>query len=232
MVTGAGRGIGRAIAETLAAEGTALLLLGRNAPALTQTASRCIELGSPEARTHPVDLSDPEALDGFLLAMHDASLDVDVLVNNAGSLAAGTALAGDVDEWREMFRVNVEAPMRLTRFFGENMAARKTGLIVNIGTIGVVDPLPRFGAYVASKHALRGYSLSCAKELGESNVKVVCIHPGFVDTDMVSCFPVDAKKMIKPQDVASAVKFCMDTSPACVPLEIFLSPTQSVLLEP
>jgi len=219
LVTGAGRGIGRAVAIALARQGAAVELVARTVPELEETARLCGGVAS----THSVDLTDGAAIDALAALIGD----VDVLVNNAGAFSTGNPVDGDPDEWTRLFALNVLAPMRLTRRFAPGMVARERGTIVNIGSVAAIEPMKALGAYAASKHALRGWSLSSYERLREHGIKVVLINPAYVDTPMTDAVPgVNRDRLIKPDDVAAAVTLALTTSAACCPSEITLRLTK------
>lgn len=228
LVTGASRGIGRAIARALAREGATLELVARSEAALAETAALCVKDGAPAANTHAADLSDGASIDALcevLLATHGC---VDVLVNNAGVFASGHALDGDPDDWERAMQLNVAAPMRLTRRLAPAMHAAERGLILNLGSIAAIEGMTDVGVYAATKHALRGWSRSCYQKLRHSGIKVVLLNPAFVDTDMTA-FATTAKRerMLSADDIAEAAMLAVRTSPACCPDEITLRLTKA-----
>jgi 3-oxoacyl-[acyl-carrier protein] reductase len=230
LVTGASRGIGRAIARALAREGATLELTARSEDDLQETARLCLEGGAAEARVHALDLTDGAAIDALcerLLAERDA---VDVLVNNAGMGARGHALSGEPDEWERALALNVAAPMRLTRRLAPRMHEREWGVVVNVGSVAAIEGMTEAGAYAASKHALRGWSLSCYQKLRRAGIKVVLLNPAFVDTKMTEGVEgADRRRMLRPDDVAEAAMLAVRTSPACCPEEITLRLTKPPL---
>jgi NAD(P)-dependent dehydrogenase (short-subunit alcohol dehydrogenase family) len=226
LVTGAGRGIGRAIALGLANLGCTLELAARTASELEETAASCRRAGAPEAGVRVVDLADGRGVDTLcdaLLADHGA---IDVLVNNAGVFAAGNALEGDPDAWAEVLAVNTLAPMRLIRRLAPKMVERERGTIVNIGSIAAIEGMRGPAVYAASKFALRGFSLSSYERLRDHGIKVVLIHPGYVATPMTAGHPARHDRMMTPDDIAAAALLAVTTSPMCCPQEITLRLTK------
>lgn len=227
VVTGASRGLGRAIAVTLAAQGVKIVLVARTRTDLQETAAACLEAGANDAFVHEVDLADQEAVDAFCSDLLDDHGAVDVLVNNAGISVEGHALAGDPSAWERLMLLNVLAPMRLTRRLAPGMVEREVGTIVNIGSVAAIEGMTEAGAYAASKHALRGWSLSCYLKLRNAGIKVVLINPAYIDTPMTQGVGgVDRSRMLQPDDVAEAVMLAVRTSPACCPQEITLRLTR------
>jgi NAD(P)-dependent dehydrogenase (short-subunit alcohol dehydrogenase family) len=152
--------------------------------------------------------------------VHDG---VDVLVNNAGIFAAGNADDGDPDAWDRMMAINALAPMRLIRRLAPGMIARKHGVIVNVGSVAAIEPMRATGAYAASKHALRGFSLSTYDRLRDHGIKTVLVNPAFVHTSMIAGVPgIKTERLLTPEDVAAAAMLAIDTSAMCCPSEITL----------
>lgn len=226
LVTGAGRGIGRAIALALGAEGAELALAARTTEQLEATADEARRAGASAVSVHSIDLADAEAVD-HLCSDLVARGGVDIVVNNAGIGTHGEALAGDPDEWERLMQVNVLAPMRLTRRLAPAMAQRERGTIVNIGSIAAIEGMTRSGAYAASKHALRGWSLSCYQQLRTYGIKVTLINPAFVDTPLTAGVQgAKRERMLQPEDIAEAAMLAIRTSPSCCPEEITLRLTK------
>ncbi|MCB9561895.1 MAG: SDR family oxidoreductase [Kofleriaceae bacterium] len=226
LVTGAGRGIGRAIAVALAGHGCAVALVARTAAELDDAAAACRAAGAPVATTHVVDLADGGAVDALAAQLVEGG-GVDVLINNAGAYSLGNALDGDPDEWTALMAVDVLAPMRLTRRLAPGMVARERGTIVNIGSVAAVEPMKGPGAYAAAKHALRGWSLSCYERLREHGVKVVLVNPAYVATPMTAGVPgIRHDRLLGVDDVTAAAMLALTTSAACCPQEITLRLTR------
>jgi len=227
LVTGAGRGIGRAVALALAARNFSVALAARSRAELDAVAGECRAAGAPAAIAHVVDLSSPAAIDELAARLLAAHGGVDVLVNNAGVFVFGTALDGDPEAWGNLMAVNVLAPMRLVRRLAPAMVERGRGTIVSMGSVAAIESMRLTGAYAASKHALRGFTLSTYEQLREHGIKVVLVNPAFVDTPMVEAWPgMRADRMLRPEDVAAAVSLALDTSAACCPVEITLRLTR------
>lgn len=228
-MTGAGRGIGRAISLALASEGAELALAARTTEQLEAAAKEAREAGAPAVSVHSIDLADKAAVEALCTDLGGRG-GIDVLVNNAGIGVQGEALAGDPDGWERLLQVNVLAPMRLTRRLAPAMAERERGTIVNIGSIAAIEGMNRSGAYAASKHALRGWSLSCYQQLRGYGIKVTLINPAFVDTSMTAGVQeAKRERMLQPRDVADAAMLAIRTSPSCCPEEITLRLTKRPL---
>jgi len=227
VVTGASKGIGKAIALSLSKEGYCISLASRKLNLLQEVAEACSRAGSPKTKVYAVDLSDSNQVDKLAKSLLDAPhKGVDILVNNAGMmLKDATALKGNPDDWEKMTQLNLLAPMRLTRRLSPAMVKKGGGLIINIGSIAAIEGMTHFPAYAATKHGLRGWSLSCYLSLRHHNIKVVLVNPAFVNTDLgnwIAGKEVIPERMLTPEDVAEAAMLAIRTSGACVPEEITL----------
>ena len=198
VVTGASRGIGRAVALRLAATHQ-VLAIARDGDRLE---SLCREVGSAGGVCRPcvLDLTRPADIER---ALH--GVDADVLVNNAGVITKKPLLHMTPDEWSEMMAVNVSALFHVTRQLLPGMVQRGHGHIVNIASIAGRSAFPGGTGYVATKHAVLGFSESLMLEVREHGVKVSVVMPGSVATDMVVGDSKDKSWMLKPEDVATVV---------------------------
>lgn len=229
LVTGAGRGIGRAIALTLAAEGARLALVARSEQQLAQVVDACLSAGASDAVAFAVDLTLASEVETMATAAVERFGGVDILVNNAGMFGQGGPDGGDPDEWDRMIALNLSTPMRLTRRFAKGMIERQHGLIVNVGSLVGVQPMAGSAAYAATKYGMRGWSLNCYEDLHLHGIKVVLLNPAFVDTEMVrTTRGVRFERMLQPSDLAEAMMLAVTTSPMCCPQEITLRTTLSV----
>jgi NADP-dependent 3-hydroxy acid dehydrogenase YdfG len=206
LITGASKGIGRAIAESLA--GTHDLLLGgRDEEAL---ASLAAEL--PSARPWPVELTDDTAL-----AAAVADLDrLDVLVHSAGISRLGALTEVTAADWRESYELNVVAVVELTRLLLPALRAAE-GHVVLINSGSGLKANPKWGPYAASKFALRAYSDVLRAEEEPNGLRVTSVHPGRTATDMQKSVrdfeggDYVPEKYMRPESVAAVVKAAVDT---------------------
>ncbi len=180
LITGAARGIGAAIAETFAAEGARLALLDREGDQCRATAER---LG---AQALDVDLADPANAREVTLSAIEALGGIDVLVNNAGILHMAPLLDITVDDWDRTFDINVRAMLLTTQVAARAMidAAQGGGCIINMASMGGKVGSPNQAHYAASKAAVISLTRVSAIELGEHGIRVNCICPGYVLTEM------------------------------------------------
>ena len=198
VVTGASRGIGRAIALRLSRTHR-IVAIARDAGRLKTLAGE-IDASGGECRALVLDLADAAAVENAL-----ANLDADVLVNNAGVITKKPLLRLTPDEWREMLDVNVTALFHTTRLLLPGMVERRRGHIVNIASIAGRSAFPGGTGYVATKHAVLGFSESLMLEIREFGVKVSVVMPGSVATDMIVGDSTDQSWMLRPEDVAEVV---------------------------
>lgn len=198
VVTGASRGIGRAIAKRLA-QTHAIVAIARDNKKLVSLAKEIIADGGACA-VQPVDLTDRAAIERAM-----AGIDADVLVNNAGVITKKPLLRMMPDEWLEMMDVNVNAIFHLTRALLPGMVERGHGHIINIASIAGRSAFPNGTGYVATKHAVLGFSESLMLEVRDQGVKVSVVMPGSVATDMVVGDSTDQSWMLRPEDVATVV---------------------------
>ena len=206
LITGASRGIGRAIAEKLAASDVELLLHGRDTIALGETCdsvnSRC---GNLVKLIH--DLATPDGVSELIAKVGDDP--VDLLVNNAGIAIVKPFAEITPVEWEQTLGVNVTAPFLLTQHFAPRMPPGAS--IVNILSIAAKTGFPNWSAYCMSKFALEGLYQSVREELRDHKVRVINIYPAATDTDIWSGISGNwpREKMISPDQVASAVAYAL-----------------------
>jgi NAD(P)-dependent dehydrogenase (short-subunit alcohol dehydrogenase family) len=176
LVTGAGNGLGRAIALALGAQGCRIVLVGRRADPLTETARLAKEAGI-ETRSAPADVSDTGSVEDLVTEL--ANEDVSVLVNNAGVPGPVRPLVEiEPDEWDDVFAVNVRGVYLMCRAFVPQMVARGSGDVINIASVSGKRPLAMRTPYCASKMAVIGLTTTLGAEVGTSGVRVNCLSPG------------------------------------------------------
>jgi NAD(P)-dependent dehydrogenase (short-subunit alcohol dehydrogenase family) len=184
LISGASRGIGRAIALKLAAANHRLILVARTPNAL-DTLAKEIDTAGGDARAFPCDVTSPEdvvALHNTIISLYDG---IDVLINNAG-VAFSLKLEHTTDQiWRDTFAVNVDSAFYLTRTFLNQLKKSHSPRIINVASTAAAEGFAYTAAYTASKHALLGFSRATAKEFAKSKITVVTICPGFVRTSIL-----------------------------------------------
>ncbi|HKV50246.1 MAG TPA: SDR family NAD(P)-dependent oxidoreductase [Gemmatimonadaceae bacterium] len=203
LVTGASRGIGRAIAERLA-ERYEIIAVARSAKSLDDVA-RSIEKRGGRCRPIVLDVSDHAAVEKSL-----GSLDVEVLVNNAGLGIIKPLVDLGVDEWRQQMSVNLDGMFYVTRVVLPRMIARGRGYVVNIGSLAGRNSFVGGTCYSATKHAVIGFSESLMLEVRDAGVRVTVIMPGSVDTDFGGHTAGNASWKLTAGDVAEGVWYAIN----------------------
>lgn len=184
LVTGGGRGIGRAVALALAGAGAAVAVTGRTASSLEETCA-AIRAAGGRALALPGDVADPAAVRAAVAAAEAQLGPVSILVVNAG-ITASTKLTDTPDEvWEQIMRVNVSGAFYCCKAVAPAMIAAGWGRIITIASIGGLQGMPFSAAYSASKHALIGLTRSLAGELSRHDISVNAVCPGWTETDML-----------------------------------------------
>jgi len=239
VITGAGRGIGRAIAVRLAELGSHTFLCGRSRAALEQTAAAIRELGMRKlgreggeknsARSSVVecDVTELGSVEALATRVQNAFHRVDILVNNAGISGPGGPLPQLAPaDWERIFNTNLRGAYYCIRSLAPLMIKGGSGHIINISSLAGKNALPNGAAYAASKWGLNGLSYSVAEELRAHNIRVSVICPGSVHTDFSEHAGKNAAKMLQASDVAHAVAMIVTQAPQSFASEILLRPTQ------
>jgi 3-oxoacyl-[acyl-carrier protein] reductase len=227
IVTGAGRGIGRAIALALGRAGARVALAARSEAELRGVAEE-IRGGDGDALVLPTDVTRDDDMESLVKRTLKEWGSIDILVNNAGWGKTGPVVNSKVEDWDATLKVNLRAPMILTRLVLPSMLEKKAGAIINIGSISAKAGQANTAAYSASKFGILGFTQSLFEEVREYCVKVSVIHPGFVDTPLIPQNKrVDRSKMIRPEDIAEAVLYVLSSPPNSCPVEITVRPQQS-----
>jgi len=208
IVTGASRGIGRAIALALGREGAAVVLAARSMERLAEAAELVREAGG---RAEPVitELTEEGSIRHLVKVTRDKFGRLDILVNNAGTTHSARLEETRTEDLDRCWAVNARAPFLLCREALPLLRQAEAGYIVNISSVVGVKGYPLQSAYTASKHAIRGMSISLAEELRGTNVRVHVICPGAVDTGMVQNVRPDIrqKDLIQPDEIAELVLY-------------------------
>ena len=216
LVTGASRGIGKAIAQRLAADGRKVVLAARSEGALNEVADEIRSAGG-EASVATLDVSDAEGLASGIEKIIETEGRLDIIVNNAGITRDNLALRMSDEDFMEVLRVNLLSAFVVCRTAARSMMRNKFGRIVNIAsTSGVVGNAGQAN-YAAAKAGLIGMTKSLARELGGKAITANAIAPGFIETDMTASLGDDIKSRIlesmalrrlgQPEDIAAAVAY-------------------------
>ena len=215
LITGASRGIGRAIAEKLATPATTLILHGRDQNALGET-SRLVRAKGSQTIELLHDLTDERGIEQLITGVGAEPLDV--LINNAGIAVVKSLDSISLEEWNKTLAVNVTAPFLLTQKLSANMLPGAS--IVNILSIAAKTGFAGWSCYCMSKFALEGFSQSIREELRPRGIRVLNIYPAATDTEIWN--PIEGnwprEKMMSPHEVAEAVAFSL-SRPADVTVE-------------
>ncbi|MFT4853250.1 MAG: NADP-dependent 3-hydroxy acid dehydrogenase YdfG [Candidatus Azotimanducaceae bacterium] len=223
FITGANRGIGRAISLKLAESGYNLVLLARNQEMLASVTTACRQHGT-RVECFTGELRDEAFMGRAIGGALETFGAIDVLVNNAGAANMQRVQDADLAAWRDVMDVNFNAIVYLCRHILPQMVSRESGTIINISSLSGRNTSAGSAIYAASKHALNGFSGCLYEDVREFGIKVSTIMPGFVDTDLTENLGMTSKNMIQPQDVANCVAYVLSASPHSCPTEIVLRP--------
>jgi 3-oxoacyl-[acyl-carrier protein] reductase len=240
VVTGAGRGIGRAIALVLAELGSHPVLCGRSRQALEQTAlaihnsggqnsGRAADRSAGKSSVIECDVTDLHSVEALAESVERSFHRLDILVNNAGiGVAAGPLHQLSPDHWDRVLNTNLRGVYYCIRSLAPLMiqSESRSGHIINISSLAGKNALPNAAAYAASKWGLNGLSYSVAEELRAHNIRVSVICPGSVHTEFSPHPGKNPGKMLQAADVAHAVAMIVTQAPQSFASEILLRPTQ------
>ena len=220
LITGASRGLGRALAETLASAGARVVAVARASADLDATVA-AIRVAGGVAHAVEADVGDKRAI--HPIAHRAAALigDIDVLINNASTLGPTplpVLLDTECEDLERVLAVNLIGPFRLTRIIAGSMALRGRGLVINISSDAAVEAYPTWGAYGVSKAALDHLTRIWAAELADSGVRFIAVDPGEMDTAMhAAAIPdADPAELLAPADVAARIARLVSEIPEAV----------------
>jgi 2-dehydro-3-deoxy-D-gluconate 5-dehydrogenase len=216
VVTGASRGLGRAMAAALAGAGADVVAVSRQS-----AASLAADLGRLGRRCHlvPADLGDPAQVEEIIPRALDAAGRVDILVNNAGTIARGPALDVTLEEWHRVLQLNLHAVFRLCQAAARHMMPRRRGKIINIASLLSFEGGILVSPYAASKGAVGQITKALANEWAPQGINVNALAPGYIATDLTQPLQRDpdrspailaripAGRWGRPEDLSGAVVF-------------------------
>jgi 3-oxoacyl-[acyl-carrier protein] reductase len=216
VVTGAGRGIGRAITLKFAAEGADIVCISRSVENAEKVAGEVKSLGR-KAWVHAVDVSDSEAVSGVGEKILEEAGRVDILVNNAGITRDGLVMRLSEEDWDMVLDTNLKGAFLFIRAFARAFLKQRSGRIINVSSIiGLIGNAGQCN-YAASKAALIGLTRSVARELASRGITVNALAPGFIETDMTAALDDGVRRQLleriplnclgQPEDVANAALF-------------------------
>jgi 3-oxoacyl-[acyl-carrier protein] reductase len=213
LVTGSTRGIGRAIAETLAGAGARVAVVGRDQ---ARAADAAEQIGH-DAMGFACDVGDPASIVALIAAVEKAFGQIDILVNNAGLTRDNILFRIKDEDWDAVLDANLRGAFVAIRAASRGMIKRRWGRIINIASVVGITGNKGQANYAASKAGLIGLTKSVAKELGSRNVLVNAVAPGFIDTDMTAAMTPEARASLSgqiplerlgsPRDIAGVVTF-------------------------
>ncbi|MBQ2047589.1 MAG: 3-oxoacyl-[Schwartzia sp.] len=226
LVTGASRGIGRAIAVKLASEGAKVALNYAGNAAAAEEVKKEIEAAGGQAITVQADVSDPASVEAMIQTVVDAFGQIDILVNNAGITRDGLLLRMKDEDFDAVINTNLKGIFYTTKLVSKLMMKKRFGRIVKMASVVGLTGNARQTNYAAAKAGVIGFSKSAAKELAARGITVNMVAPGFIETDMTAVIPEKAKEAMmggiplgragKPEDVANAVLFLVSDQAAYI----------------
>ena len=217
LITGATRGIGKAIALKFASEGADIAFTGRNITEAVEETVRQIESYGVKAKVYASDASDYNQAHELVKEIHTEFGHIDILVNNAGITKDGLMMRMSEEQWDEVLTVNLKSAFNFIHACTPIMARQRGGSIINMTSVVGVSGNAGQSNYAASKAGLIGLAKSIAKEMGPRGIRANCIAPGFITTDMTAALPENVREeWIKqiplrrggtPEDVANVALF-------------------------
>jgi len=228
LVTGSTRGIGRAIAESLAAAGAKVAIVGRDAGRASEAAAAI----SPDARGYGADIGDSASVIALIEAVEKDFGSLDILVNNAGLTRDNILFRIKDEDWDAVLDTNLRGAFVAIRTATRGMMKRRWGRIINIASVvGIVGNKGQAN-YAASKAGLIGMTKSVAKELASRNILANVVAPGYVETDMTAAMTTEAKTTLfaqiplgrlgTPSDIAGLVTFLSSDAAAYITGQTFV----------
>jgi 3-oxoacyl-[acyl-carrier protein] reductase len=225
LVTGASRGIGRAIARELAARGATVLLGARDQVKLAEAVSEIVAEGG-KALALPLDVLDRASVDAALEAVLKAEGRLDHLVNNAGVTRDALLIRMKPDDWRHVLETNLTGAFLCTQAALRPMLKQRSGRIVSLSSVVGLTGNAGQANYAASKAGLVGFTKAVAREVASRSITVNAVAPGFIETDMTAAMTDKAREATssavpmgrvgRPEDVAAAVAFLLSDGAAYI----------------
>ncbi|HNE25618.1 MAG TPA: 3-oxoacyl-ACP reductase FabG [Pseudomonadales bacterium] len=216
LVTGASRGIGRAIAESLAKMGATVIGTATSESGAAAIAER-LTAGGYKGDGVVLNVTDANSVDAAIKSINDKFGNIDILVNNAGITKDNILMRMKDEEWDDVIVTNLTSVFRLSRACLRGMTKARWGRIINISS--VVGEMGNAGQsnYAATKAGVAGFARALAREIGSRNITVNTVAPGFIDTDMTHVLPEEQKQILlgqiplarlgKPEEIAAVVAF-------------------------
>lgn len=206
VVTGAGSGIGEAIATLLHEEGAKVVLAGRNKDKLQNVAN---QLAQDSVKVVPTDVTKKEEVDELIKMAQQTFGGLDIVINSAGQMLSSKITDYQVDEWDSMIDVNIKGTLYTAKAALPTMLEQSSGHLINIASISGFEVTKSSTIYSATKAAVHTITQGLEKELAKTGVKVTSISPGMVDTAITATYNPTDRKKLEPQDIAETVLYAL-----------------------
>ncbi|MBS3603102.1 SDR family oxidoreductase [Staphylococcus aureus] len=206
VVTGAGSGIGEAIATLLHEEGAKVILAGRNKDKLQNVAN---QLAQDSVKVVPTDVTKKEEVDELIKIAQQTFGGLDIVINSAGQMLSSKITDYQVDEWDSMIDANIKGTLYTAQAALPTMLEQPSGHLINIASISGFEVTKSSTIYSATKAAVHTITQGLEKELAKTGVKVTSISPGMVDTAITAAYNPTDRKKLEPQDIAEAVLYAL-----------------------
>ncbi len=206
VVTGAGSGIGEAIATLLHEEGAKVVLAGRNKEKLQNVAN---QLSQDSVKVVPTDVTNKEEVDELIKIAQQTFGGLDIVINSAGQMLSSKITDYQVDEWDSMIDVNIKGTLYTAQAALPTMLEQSSGHLINIASISGFEVTKSSTIYSATKAAVHTITQGLEKELAKTGVKVTSISPGMVDTAITAAYNPTDRKKLEPQDIAEALLYAL-----------------------
>ncbi|HAY0990118.1 TPA: SDR family oxidoreductase [Staphylococcus aureus] len=206
VVTGAGSGIGEAIATLLHEEGVKVILAGRNKDKLQNVAN---QLAQDSVKVVPTDVTKKEEVDELIKIAQQTFGGLDIVINSAGQMLSSKITDYQVDEWDSMIDVNIKGTLYTAQAALPTMLEQSSGHLINIASISGFEVTKSSTIYSATKATVHTITQGLEKELAKTGVKVTSISPGMVDTAITAAYNPTDRKKLEPQDIAEAVLYAL-----------------------
>ncbi|HCY8101376.1 TPA: SDR family oxidoreductase [Staphylococcus aureus] len=206
LVTGAGSGIGEAIATLLHEEGAKVVLAGRNKDKLQNVAN---QLAQDSVKVVPTDVTKKEEVHELIKIAQQTFGGLDIVINSAGQMLSSKITDYQVDEWDSMIDVNIKGTLYTAQAALPTMLEQSSGHLINIASISGFEVTKSSTIYSATKVAVHTITQGLEKELAKTGVKVTSISPGMVDTAITAAYNPTDRKKLEPQDIAEAVLYAL-----------------------
>jgi short-subunit dehydrogenase len=221
IITGASRGIGKALSLHLASLKYKVILIARNENDLKEICGQ-ITSSNHDASYYAIDISDAMSVQNCIESVIKKHGKIDLLINNAAILKRGTTEIADLDI-SEQININLMGAIHVAKYVSLHMKNAREGYIINISSLGGKIAMPFSGVYAASKFGLSGYSEALTKEMSLYDVKVTAICPSMIATEMAKGRKFSTEQMIQVSDIIKTVDYLLSLSNNAIPQEILLS---------